>query len=362
MNNKSSDVNKTMNDGGCTKQATLKTVLAETLGYGPQLSEHLILDAGLALRAKISAVTNGTMINFRIWPKLLQNLDEYCPILLNQFKCRDFIKFDRFDASLDEFYSKIEGHVFVSSMLVKSLQLRCFKRVGLNEGADDGLQMVRCGAGGWWGYMVNVTALLNCKPTLEEENCVHALGREVEHSIRMAQLIEYNLEDVAAAILAVRVALVNGNPTTGDRRVMALSLCEGTSNVSATPSACPSVGLTSYCPHSFSLNLSKSPEKSASDNATEEEEDDIHEIGEEEKGKLNDVDYLTAAKTAMNLFTPMPAATNRKKELMKACTDPKLVAAIIGDVKITAAGLTQLKQKQKRKASLASLGADSEEL
>ncbi|GAB4859047.1 hypothetical protein Ancab_010512 [Ancistrocladus abbreviatus] len=29
-----------------------------------------------------------------------------------------------------------------------------------------------------------------------------------------------------------------------------------------------------------------------SDNATEKE-DDIHEIGEEEKGKLNDVDYLT---------------------------------------------------------------------
>ncbi|KAL2922240.1 Nuclear export mediator factor Nemf [Bienertia sinuspersici] len=118
------------------------------------------------------------------------------------------------------------------------------------------------------------------------------------------------------------------------------------------------------------------------------EEDDIHEIGEEEKGKLNDVDYLTgnplpndvllyavpvcgpysalqpykyrvkiipgtakkgkAAKTAMNLFNHMPEASTREKELMKACTDPELVAAMIGNSKITAAGLTQLKQKQKK--------------
>lgn len=118
------------------------------------------------------------------------------------------------------------------------------------------------------------------------------------------------------------------------------------------------------------------------------EEDDIHEIDEEEKGKLNDVDYLTgsplptdillyavpvcgpysavqsykyrvkitpgsakkgkAAKTAMNLFSHTPEATTRENELMKACTDPELVAAIIGNTKITAAGLTQLKQKQKK--------------
>ena len=51
---------------------------------------------------------------------------------------------------------------------------------------------------------------------------------------------------------------------------------------------------------------------------------------------------------AMNLFGHMPEAIIREKELMKACTDPELVAAIIGNVKITAAGLTQLKQKQKK--------------
>lgn len=50
----------------------------------------------------------------------------------------------------------------------------------------------------------------------------------------------------------------------------------------------------------------------------------------------------------MNLFNHMPEVTNREKELMKACTEPELVAAIVSNVKITAAGLTQLKQKQKK--------------
>lgn len=50
----------------------------------------------------------------------------------------------------------------------------------------------------------------------------------------------------------------------------------------------------------------------------------------------------------MNLFSHMSEATTREKELMKACTDPELVAAIVGNVKISAAGLTQLKQKQKK--------------
>ena len=35
--------------------------------------------------------------------------DEFCPILLNQFKSREHTKFETFDAALDEFYSKIES-------------------------------------------------------------------------------------------------------------------------------------------------------------------------------------------------------------------------------------------------------------
>lgn len=39
----------------------------------------------------------------------MQIYDEFCPLLLNQFKSRDSVKFETFDAALDEFYSKIEG-------------------------------------------------------------------------------------------------------------------------------------------------------------------------------------------------------------------------------------------------------------
>lgn len=39
----------------------------------------------------------------------MQIYDEFCPILLNQFKSRESVKFETFDAALDEFYSKIES-------------------------------------------------------------------------------------------------------------------------------------------------------------------------------------------------------------------------------------------------------------
>ena len=55
-----------------------------------------------------------------------------------------------------------------------------------------------------------------------------------------------------------------------------------------------------------------------------------------------------AAKTAMNVFSHMSEASVREKELMKAMTDPELVAAIIGNCKVTAPGLTQLTQRQKK--------------
>lgn len=39
----------------------------------------------------------------------MQIYDEFCPLLLNQFKSRESIHFETFDAALDEFYSKIES-------------------------------------------------------------------------------------------------------------------------------------------------------------------------------------------------------------------------------------------------------------
>lgn len=43
-----------------------------------------------------------------------------------------------------------------------------------------------------------------------QENRVQILKKEVDRSVTMAELIEYNLEDVDAAIMAVRVALASG--------------------------------------------------------------------------------------------------------------------------------------------------------
>lgn len=51
---KSSDSSKNTGVTTRAKQAILKTVLGEALGYGPALSEHIILDAGLVPNTKVS--------------------------------------------------------------------------------------------------------------------------------------------------------------------------------------------------------------------------------------------------------------------------------------------------------------------
>lgn len=215
---KSSNSKKKVNDGGQAKKATLKTVLGEGLGYGPALAEHIILDAGLLPNMKFGdknviddhtiAILAEAVAKFEDWladvilgekvpegyilmqNKALTNKDvsstqrggsnqfygEFCPILLNQFKSKDFIKFETFDAALDEFYSKIES-----------------QRVEQQQKTKEGAAVQK----------------LN-KIRSDQENRVLTLKKEVDHCMKMAELIEYNLEDVDAAILAVRVALANG--------------------------------------------------------------------------------------------------------------------------------------------------------
>ncbi|KAF2310319.1 hypothetical protein GH714_007740 [Hevea brasiliensis] len=147
---KSSDLSKNASHGSRAKQVTLKNLIGEALGYGPALSEHMILDAGQIPNMKISKnnrlddnamqVLVHAVAKFEDWLQdvisgdkvpggyiLMQNknlekdrspsesgsacqiYDEFCPILLNQFKTREHMKFDTFDAALDEFYSKIES-------------------------------------------------------------------------------------------------------------------------------------------------------------------------------------------------------------------------------------------------------------
>ncbi|EPS59484.1 hypothetical protein M569_15323, partial [Genlisea aurea] len=200
------------------KQATLKTVLGDALSYGPALSEHIILDAGLKPGTKIdvsfelddniSEVLARAVMRFEDWladviygdkipngyilmqqkvsgkknnaaydiGTTVQIYDEFCPLLLNQFKSRDCIEFETFDAVLDEFYSKIESQRVEQQQKTKE------------NSAMQKLEKIK----------------------LDQESRVHALKREVEHSVKTAELIEYNLEDVDSAILAVRVALANG--------------------------------------------------------------------------------------------------------------------------------------------------------
>ncbi|KAK7329606.1 hypothetical protein VNO77_23776 [Canavalia gladiata] len=199
------------------KSATLKSVLGEALGYGPALSEHIILDASLIPNTKIPKDKSWeddtvqalvqAVVKFEDWMQdiisgeivpegyiLMQNknlgkdssisqpgsvsqmYDEFCPILLNQFKSREYTKFETFDAALDEFYSKIESQ--------RSEQQQKTKE--------------------------NTAAQKLNKIRQDQENRVHALRKEADYCIKMAELIEYNLEDVDAAILAVRVALAKG--------------------------------------------------------------------------------------------------------------------------------------------------------
>ncbi|GMP57207.1 hypothetical protein CsSME_00021384 [Camellia sinensis var. sinensis] len=204
-NGKLSESNKTPNDGARAKQATLKSFLGEALGYGPQLSEHIILDAGLVPNTKIGKdfkldeatcqVLAQAVAKFEDWLEdiisgdripegyilMLQKnsdqiYDEFCPLLLNQFKSRDSVKFETFDASLDEFYSKIES-----------------QRVEQQQKTKEGSAMQKLS-----------------KIRMDQENRVHTLKKEVDRCVTMAELIEYNLDDVDSAILAVRVALANG--------------------------------------------------------------------------------------------------------------------------------------------------------
>ncbi|KAK9068341.1 hypothetical protein SSX86_012452 [Deinandra increscens subsp. villosa] len=214
---KSSDSSKKKDNTHHAKQPTLKVVLGEALGYGPALSEHIVLDAGLTPNLKVSkdlkledssiqALSEGVK-RFEDWLEdvisgakvpegyiLMQQkkigkdqipvessgtdqiYDEFCPLLLNQFRSRVSVKFVTFDAALDEFYSKIES-----------------QRAEQQQHAKESSAMQK------------LSKIRN-----DQENRVQVLKKEVDRAVTMAELIEYNLEDVDAAILAVRVALANG--------------------------------------------------------------------------------------------------------------------------------------------------------
>ncbi|WOG83458.1 hypothetical protein DCAR_0102633 [Daucus carota subsp. sativus] len=205
--------------GTYPQKLTFKFALGEALGYGPGILEHIILDAGLAPNVKFTKhfkldenalqALLKSIEKFEDWMedvikgdkipegyilmkrKVLgedsstsdsetqnsnQIYNDFCPLLLNQFKSRDSLYFETFDAALDEFYSKIESQKLEQQHKAKE----SFAMQKLNKIRTD------------------------------QESRVHVLKNEVDNSVKMAELIEYNLEDVDAAILAVRVAVENG--------------------------------------------------------------------------------------------------------------------------------------------------------
>ncbi|CAM6100258.1 unnamed protein product [Calypogeia fissa] len=205
-------------------RATLKGILGEGLGYGPILIEHIILDAALQPNMKIAGDGTSAKIaaddfkalaaavkRFEDWlesvvggelmpggyifmqkansgkkqslltevkpdSEKVQVYDEFYPLVLKQLEERDHRKFETFDAAMDEFFSKVEG------------QRAQQQRKAQEDAALGKLEKIRA----------------------DQTNRVKALEKEVDQSVRMAELIEYNLDDVDAAILAVRTALASG--------------------------------------------------------------------------------------------------------------------------------------------------------
>ncbi|MCO5552035.1 hypothetical protein L7F22_005544 [Adiantum nelumboides] len=202
----------------------LKNIVGEGLGYGPALSEHIVLAAGLPKNLKlfskndeghlVTTIAKDTVerlysavVQFEDWLEsiifgnqipggyiLLQKkkggkgsilpaeeqqlklYEDFSPLRLNQFINGEFLKFTTFDGAMDEFFSKVEG------------QRAEQQRKAQEDSAFQKLNKIR----------------------KDQENRVEALKKEVDHSVTLAELIEYNLEEVDAAILAVRSALATG--------------------------------------------------------------------------------------------------------------------------------------------------------
>jgi hypothetical protein len=147
----------------------------------------------------------------------MQIYDEYCPVLLNQFKSREYNEFATFDAALDEFYSKIESQKVNQQQKAKEeIKLDQVSHLTFNAHMQFSyciphyffshwklLLLVWCNG----AYIRRCDSPFLCSAM--QENRVHTLRKEVDHCVKMAELIEYNLEDVDAAILAVRVSLAN---------------------------------------------------------------------------------------------------------------------------------------------------------
>ncbi|KAK9841572.1 hypothetical protein WJX74_008143 [Apatococcus lobatus] len=213
--------------GAADAKATIKGTLASILPYGPALSEHCILQAGLEPGRSPSQqpVSAGEleqlMTSVRGWEGWLDGLKDtppkgyisykpadslpaaktsetkestaapedgkqkdepakifeaYDALILQQHKQRPVLEFDSFDVALDEFHGKIEGQ--------RAVQARTQKERAAMSKLD--------------------------KLKADQAQRADTLAANAMSAEEQAQLIEYNLDAVDGAINAVRAALAQG--------------------------------------------------------------------------------------------------------------------------------------------------------
>ncbi|CEP14532.1 hypothetical protein [Parasitella parasitica] len=192
---------------------TLKKLLNIKFEYGPAMIEHIILEAGLDPNMKVATdfdssdnspmmdallkgfnkgnemiestknvVPNGFIIllDDKNKPKTeseeqVEIYDEFHPFLYKQFANRQFKEYPTFDKAVDEFFSSIES---------QKLDLKSRRQ---EEAALKKLETVR----------------------KEQENRVQSLLNQQITNVRKAQLIEFNLQMVDAAITIIRNAVAS---------------------------------------------------------------------------------------------------------------------------------------------------------
>ncbi|KAI9314042.1 hypothetical protein BX666DRAFT_2020220 [Dichotomocladium elegans] len=198
---------------------TLKKVLNMASEYGPAMVEHVILQAKLnpnlkvasefdssddspSLKALIEAfkeadsmvestksnVPKGYIILLEkekrgdAQQEEIEIYDEYHPYLYKQHEARKHKEFSTFDAAVDEFYSAIEAQ----KIELKAMQQR-FTLGSQEQTAMKKLEAVR----------------------KEQESRIQGLLSQQVTNVRKAQLIEFNLDMVDAAITIIRNAIAS---------------------------------------------------------------------------------------------------------------------------------------------------------
>ncbi|CAI0467583.1 unnamed protein product [Linum tenue] len=108
------------------KQVTLKIVLGEALGYGPQLSEHMILDAGLAPNTKLSASNKLDEDAIHVLLEAVKRFEDWLQDIISGEKIPEgYILMQKDNVGRNSAASESGGHIKVDFVLVLSLSSSC---------------------------------------------------------------------------------------------------------------------------------------------------------------------------------------------------------------------------------------------